>query len=908
MLHGSPLLLTLSLALPPLRGELAATPPPGASHRWGGVVGQRLEANLQQWLLAAPEANPGWLEMFRRRDRQPPPDLLPWSGEFLGKFQVSAIACARLHDSPALSRQIDDLFEELAGCQDPDGYLGPWPRAERLRGQWDLWGHYHLLSALLDWHEATGSTAALAVARRIGNCCVAVFDGERRVLSAGSPEMNMAILTGLLRLHRLTGEPAYLALAREVERDWQSAGDYLRAGLANTPFYRTPRPRWESLHCLQGLLELFRLTGDADYRTALLNLWHSIRALDVHHTGGFTTGEQAVGDPYAGGAIETCCTVAWMALTADVLHLTADPRAADELERSCYNAGLGAQHPSGRWWTYNTPMDGVRKASAHDIVFQARPGTPELNCCSVNGPRVLGLLGDWAVLRDAAGLPVSYYGPGESRVSLADGTAVRLTQVTDYPCQPQVTLTVHPARPVEFALRLRIPGWSQRTLVIAGDQVLRPAAGQWLALRRTWQAGDTVRLAFDFGLRRQAGEGACAGRVALWRGPLLLAWDQRHNRRDEAELPTLDGADLQPREVAPNGPAPRPWVLLEVGPADRRVLLCDFASAGAAGNPYRSWLPASGAGPGEFSRLEPAEEAVLPPGPVVLQWGPPAVARPLTTVQRLVIATDPTAAPLHELRPELPAAQVELPAGRYCWQVVRTADGRDEVCRDGWGWFTVQPGARPQAAQLPPPLRLRDDGALVAAALAGDPTPQWGELAAAQGWQPSSGPAGAPDTALQLGEPGSQLRYRFAYLPAGDFSALAWFRLDSWPTGRIAQVLSLWCQSGDDPLRLTIDGQRLHLRTEGFWSQPTAGVAITLGRWYHIAGVRQGPRLRLYVDGQLASETACAATGPSSATTQLGVGCNPLFGGDERLPGAAAAAALYARALTAAEVAAAAGR
>jgi DUF1680 family protein len=71
-----------------------------------------------------------------------------------------------------------------------------------------------------------------------------------------------------------------------------------------------------------------------------------------------------------------------------VLKLTGDPHAADELELAMLNGGLGAQHPSGRWWTYNTPMDGAREASAHTIVFQARAGTPELNCCSVNGPRV----------------------------------------------------------------------------------------------------------------------------------------------------------------------------------------------------------------------------------------------------------------------------------------------------------------------------------------------------------------------------------------------------------------------------------------------------------------------------------------------------------------------------------------
>jgi DUF1680 family protein len=77
-----------------------------------------------------------------------------------------------------------------------------------------------------------------------------------------------------------------------------------------------------------------------------------------------------------------------MAITIDYLQLTGDSRAADDLELTTLNGGLGAQHPSGRWFTYNTPMDGVREASAHTIVFQSRAGTPELNCCSVNGPRV----------------------------------------------------------------------------------------------------------------------------------------------------------------------------------------------------------------------------------------------------------------------------------------------------------------------------------------------------------------------------------------------------------------------------------------------------------------------------------------------------------------------------------------
>ena len=44
-------------------------------------------------------------------------------------------------------------------------------------------------------------------------------------------------------------------------------------------------------------------------------------------------------------------------------------------------------------------MDGVREATAHQIVFQAREGTPELNCCRVNSARGFGMISDWALMR-----------------------------------------------------------------------------------------------------------------------------------------------------------------------------------------------------------------------------------------------------------------------------------------------------------------------------------------------------------------------------------------------------------------------------------------------------------------------------------------------------------------------------
>ena len=228
--------------------------------------------------------------------------------------------------------------------------------------------------------------------------------------------------------------------------------------MAGAEFFDTPKPRWESLHPIMGMLELHYLSGEEGYRQPFEHIWWRIAKLDRHNNGGFTSGEKAQGNPYHQGAIETCCTIAWIAMSVEMLRLTGDSVVADEIELSTLNSVMGLHSQSGRWVTYNTPMDGVRKASAHDIVLQAREGTPELNCCSVNGPRGLGMISDWALMEDADGLLVNYYGPGTMKAKVG-GTWVSLVQETDYPRKGKVRLPVKPDSPRRYTLKQRIPYW-----------------------------------------------------------------------------------------------------------------------------------------------------------------------------------------------------------------------------------------------------------------------------------------------------------------------------------------------------------------------------------------------------------------------------------------------------------------
>ncbi len=596
----------------------------GTTFQIQGRVRAYLSGVTEQWLKVAPLSNPAMLEMFHDRDRRPLRDMVPWAGEFAGKYLVSSVQVWRVTGDRSLKNELSEFVKRLIALQAEDGYLGPWPKESRLTGRapnvgpkggetWDAWGHYHIMLGLLLWHEETREAAALSCARRIGDLFCNKFESTRLV-DTGSTEMNLAPIHSLCLLHRRTGEERYLKLALKICDEFAAtnkegkplAGDYLNAALAGKEFFQMPKPRWESLHPIMGLAEIFWITGDEKYRRAFEHIWWSIVKLDRHNNGGFSSGEQAQGNPYHRGAIETCCTIAWCALSVEMLRLTEHSIVADELELSTLNSVLGLHSPNGRWVTYNTPMDGTRKASAHEIVFQARAGSPELNCCSVNGARGLGMISDWAVMASHDGLLVNWYGPSTMTTRLPTGTSLTLTQETEYPRDNRVRLKLSPENPTKFVLKLRIPHWSRMTRVNVNDKsVDGMKAGSYLSLDRIWKRGDTVELEFDFSLHYWRGERECAGKVSIFRGPLLLTYDRRFNEMDPDEIPALNAATMKEKRIAVADWLP-PMLILEFRSVDKRALrLCDFASAGVGGSPYRSWLEVKGVSETPFSRNNP---------------------------------------------------------------------------------------------------------------------------------------------------------------------------------------------------------------------------------------------------------------------------------------------------------------
>ena len=915
-------LAAFSISAAAVTNRLAFDSLPEARFEFTGPVGERIHANLDQWLLCAPQANPGMLEMFRVRDRQPEPQLVPWAGEFVGKYLISAVQALRMTDDPRLRQQVSNVVAELIATQADDGYLGPFPKNIRLLKNWDLWGHYHVISALLRWNEYSGDPSALAAARKAGDLvCTTYLDTGKRVLDAGDSEMNMSILTAMAMLYRVTGEPRYLRMAHEVEKDWERAGDYLRAGLDGREYYQSPKPRWESLHDLQGLVEMWRITGEPKYRAAFEHHWRSIRRWDRRNTGGFSSGEQATGNPYTPSAIETCCTVAWMALTIDYLRLTGDPHAADDLELATLNGGLGAQHASGRWFTYNTPMDGVREASAHTIVFQSRAGTPELNCCSVNGPRIPGMLSEWAIMADPDGLVVNGYLPGMFTLPHA-GTHRILRLDRDYPRSNSQRVFIFAEGGDEWTLSLRIPAWSTSTRLTAnfpGVPTNAPA-GSYVRIRRRWSACDEIVLGFDGGLRAVAGANEAAGKVSLYRGPLLLAYDQAQNAFDEAAIPPINLAKLSEarlvetethpaRAAAATGAVGPPWLVVNVPTVDGRPLhLVDFASAGAAGTHYRSWLAAANPPPAPAFTQLPADFARVPLGEARFQWrGQRRVgvspAQSNASDYRIEFASNDS------FVPSLLATNVgsttrmalntkvlngkagETPTPLY-WRVVSVSANGETIPDVPPARFVLDPAAPQQV--WPPDPKPGPHGELIVHSLRGDATPQFGEV--------KPGKVAVRDAeGTEVNGRDEMLVYPIPVWPEADFTVAVRVRLRESPGKRTGQIFSGWAAGMDDPLRLVVDGGKVFARIEAGGGFSTPGAVLEVGRWYHVAGVKQGGTLTLFVDGQPVG--SCAA--PEFTATQAkdcALGGNPHFSGNEFLAARFVDFAVFARALSVEEI------
>jgi DUF1680 family protein len=513
----------------------------------GGEIGRRIDVTLHNNLLVL-NVDRDFLAPFEKKS-------LKGGYIGLGKLIDAAVRLAAYSHNPQALALKKRLVAETLRLQEPDGYLGVLRPEARVWDLWDIHEMSYLVYALASDDRFFHEAGSLAAARRLADYILEHWSAEpERKPGGGRITVHMAVTgleNALLALYAQTADPRYLDFVRTFRRlpEWQ---DRIVVG------------RWGTIegHAYAHLcrtvaqLRLYRLGADPRLLGA------SQRVIDFLTRGNGLVVTGACGDHECWhqsqqGTInlgETCATAYLVRLYDELLRMQADSRYGDLMERSIYNALFAAQSPDGRRIRYYSPFDGPR------VYFDG-----DTYCCPCNYRRIVAELPTMIYYQPDDGLTVNLYTASSARMKLAGGVELAVRQTTDYPRSGQVALEINPARPVKFTLRLRVPRWCPAAKISVGGQPLDAPAkpGTFVALDRTWKAGDRVTLDLAMPWRLVRGRQAQAGRVVIMRGPMVYCLSRaRHPALAKVDLRllTLDPASLegpQPDAALPGGVACR---------------------------------------------------------------------------------------------------------------------------------------------------------------------------------------------------------------------------------------------------------------------------------------------------------------------------------------------------------------
>lgn len=510
--------------------------PLGAVELEGGLWGHRWELAASASVHAQHRALEEWgaLENFRRAAAGVDLSAQPteWADSDLYKWIEAASWILARRDDVRIRDQVDAAIALIEAAQGADGYVDtfyagrPSERWSDLRRRHELYCLGHLLQAAVAHRRATGGDRLIQVARRAADLVCACFGPAKRQDLDGHPGIEL----GLIELYRETADPRYLDEARHfVEARGRGL---LPGGRLGPSYYVDDAPLRElkqvaghavrALYYLAAATDLYLEIGDATLLAALDRLWTRLVRRQVYVTGGLGARREteSFGDdlelPGRRACSETCAAVASVLWSQRMLIATGNPRHADLIEWTLFNALLAGWSLDGQAYFYENPLE--------DDGRHRRKPWFECACCPPNLLRLVAAMPAllYAIGRDT--VHVLQYAGSRARLEVA-GRPVEFRQRTRYPWDGEVELMVDGEG--EFGLALRIPGWcgANASLLVNGAPAGVPLVpGASVELRRVWRRGDRVTLSLPMPVRLLRAHPRlrdAAGRVALARGPLL---------------------------------------------------------------------------------------------------------------------------------------------------------------------------------------------------------------------------------------------------------------------------------------------------------------------------------------------------------------------------------------------------
>lgn len=471
------------------------------------------------------------LKPYRRRAGLPDPgeDMGGWyawdaenPGQTLGQYLSGLSRFVGATGDAVTREKVKALVEGLAATIGADGYSYANLHASTFAPAYDIDKNQ---IGLLDAYRCAGIEQARELLPRIVRGAVPylpprALDHDEAPRQAPVDE-SYTLPENLFYTYEVTGDHFILDLARQFLMD-RSYFDPLAEGKNVLPGLHA----YSHVNALCSAAKAYQVLGEAKYLRAIQNAWDMIEQTQQFASGGWGPNERFV-EPHNGllgeslatthAHFETPCgAYAHAKLARYLLSFTGESRYGDGLERVIYNTILGAKDPSGdgHFFYYSD-----YHASTHKGYY-----LDKWPCCSGTLPQVVADYVLDCYFHDQDGVYVNMFVPSEITCEL-HGQPIKLIQTTEYPERDSSELRVELSAPAEFTVYVRIPGWleSPAQLAVNGKPVSVAAQPRtFAAIRRRWQANDTVQIRLPFTFRLESIDEQHADTVALMWGPLMM--------------------------------------------------------------------------------------------------------------------------------------------------------------------------------------------------------------------------------------------------------------------------------------------------------------------------------------------------------------------------------------------------
>ena len=483
-----------------------------------------------------------------------------WDSD-VGKWIESASYALSHRRDADIEAKIEAIVDDFEKAQEPDGYLNCWylerepeNRWTNLRDNHELYNAGHMLEGAIAYFETTGRRRWLDIMERYVGHIRATFGpgpGQKRGY-CGHPEIELA----LVKLYHLTGDRRHLDLAAyfvnergnqhphyfDVER-----GERQRRGIDTQPYAHDTYEYSQShlpvreqakvvghavraMYLYTAMADLAVELNDPALKRACETLWDDVMVTKMYVTAGLGPSAQNEGFTYdydlpnQTAYAETCASVALIFWAQRMLHLDLDGKYADVMELALYNGALSGLSRDGEHYFYANPLES--NGSAERWEWHTCP------CCTMNVSRLVASVGGYFLSTAPDGIAFHIYG-GIAATRKVAGTDVTIRETSNYPWSGDIAITIDPATPAAFDVKLRIPGWARSfALKVNGQTVdVTPGTG-YVTIHRVWTRGDSIALELPMPPERlYANPGVImdAGRVALKRGPLVYCIEEADN-------------------------------------------------------------------------------------------------------------------------------------------------------------------------------------------------------------------------------------------------------------------------------------------------------------------------------------------------------------------------------------------